>query len=49
LKSVETAVTGCNFGVTKVSKPVVGKDFVKFPIHDSNYDNCSVAFYRIAK
>ena len=41
----ETTVTGFNFGA-KIEKPVVGSDFVKFPIREHNYEDCSVAFYR---
>ena len=37
---------GLGVGMKKISRPVIGPDFVKYPIREHNYENCSVAFYR---
>jgi hypothetical protein len=47
IDDVETTVKGVSVGTSKIAKPVVVREnFVKFPIREQNYDDCSVAFYR---
>ena len=37
---------GAHLGCIKATKAIIGDDFIKFPIREHNYEDCSVAFHR---